>query len=142
MISHILSVNAGSSSLKVSVYAVETSHVERSHHHDPLPKLMAHAMVSNLTAPPARLVYWRGLKKITDHTSYSILSCDDAFKSIMDTFLADDELTAVSSPASISHVCHRIVHGGDMLPGFEIDQKTMKHLAILTDLAPLSVCQS
>lgn len=137
MISIILSVNAGSSSLKVSLYAVETSHVERSHHHDPLPVLLAHASMSNLTAPPAHLKYWRGSKKVKDQTSYLISSCDDAFKCIVDTFLNDGELRAVSTPQSISYVCHRIVHGGELKSGNEISRDTMIQLDMLTDLAPL-----
>ena len=52
----ILSINAGSSSVKITVYRPPES--ASSNHPDPIP--LANASIDNITAPPAHLTYTLG----------------------------------------------------------------------------------
>jgi len=125
----ILSVNAGSSSLKVSVYKVEARGSE--------PEQLAEAQLSGLTAPPVRLSYRRGAHRIHDREVAAVADAPQAFAYILQQLQDDDGLPAVSSPASFSHACHRVVHGGDYAAAHELDAATYEQLQELTALAPL-----
>ncbi|KAH8675301.1 Acetokinase family-domain-containing protein [Xylariales sp. PMI_506] len=126
----ILSINAGSSSVKISVFSAEQNQA---------PSQLAEAELSGLTAPPAELKYVRGAvsvykgKKVEE----DIGSQDDAFKVILKVLIDDPELPQVSSKEDIAIACHRVVHGGDYDSSRVINQDTYHHLEALTDLAPL-----
>lgn len=128
----ILSINAGSSSVKISVY--------QSQGKDQDPKQLAETQVSGLTAPPAKYSYARGsIKKKSEQVDRSIGSQDDAFTFLLDQLVTDEGLTEISCREDINVTCHRIVQGGNYQDARLINSDTMQHLEELTDLAPLYV---
>ncbi|KAI4870461.1 acetate kinase [Hypoxylon rubiginosum] len=127
----ILSINAGSSSVKISVYTTR---------HRELPKQLAEAEISGLTAPPAQLSYVRGDVQVFKNVpppDGKIESQDDAFKAILDVLTGDRELPEIATKSDISIACHRVVHGGDYQTAKVITQDTYDHLGKIADLAPL-----
>ena len=125
----ILSINSGSSSVKVSVYK---SAIQG---HPPIQ--LADASISNLTSPPAQLTYERGSEKIKNQELQGIQSNEDACERILDHLVHDEGLAEISGRDDITHACHRVVHGEEYPAAHVIDQDTYHHLQDLTDLAPL-----
>lgn len=123
----ILSINSGSSSVKVSVYKTQGNQP---------PAQLAEVQLSGLTAPPATLYYQRGSQKENQQVD-GISSHDDAFERILARFIDDADLREISSKDGIEYICHRVVHGGDYPNAHLIDSETYHHLEDLTDLAPL-----
>jgi acetate kinase len=126
----ILSINAGSSSVKVSVYS--TTHTSSAD-----PKELAVVQIDGLTAPPATFKYERGEEKIKGKELEEITSQEDAFKYILDHLTNDDGLPEISNKDDIEWATHRVVHGGDYARPQVIDQGTFEHIEELSDLAPL-----
>jgi acetate kinase len=126
----ILSINAGSSSVKISAYTAERNSG---------PRQIAEAQISGLTAPPAKLKYSRYDKKIAkdQQVSQNIEGQDAAFSFLLDTLINDAELREINSKKDLAIACHRIVHGGDYRESRIITQDTYHHLEELSDLAPL-----
>ena len=128
----ILSINAGSSSVKISVYSAEQNQK---------PKQIAEAQVSGLTAPPAKLDYSRGetsVKKDEEIPKDTKLENQgDAFALLLQTLVDDEHLTEIRERDAIAIACHRIVHGGDYPRPQVISDETFAHLEELSDLAPL-----
>jgi acetate kinase len=125
----ILAVNAGSSSVKVSVYTTE----QRSP-----PARIAEAQVSGLTAPPTALKYERrGTTVIKNREVGEKVSQRDAFSIILDTLIEDNDLPDIKSKDDIGILCHRVVHGGDYTKSRLISGGTYDELQSLNDLAPL-----
>lgn len=126
----ILSINAGSSSVKISVYSAEAG--------EP-PTELAEAQVDGLTAPPTKFNYTRGGKKVAkgEKLEQRIETQDDAFKFLLDKLIDDKELVEMGKKEQISHACHRIVHGGSYSSSQIITKETYQHIEALTDLAPL-----
>lgn len=127
----ILSINAGSSSVKISVYSVEQKREA--------PKQLADAQVAGLTAPPATLTYQRGSKKIKGQGIGGINGQQDAFNYILNHLVNDKALSEIQNKDNITHACHRVVHGGDFPEAHVIDSDTYHHLEELTDLAPFTM---
>ena len=125
----ILSINAGSSSVKISVYTVNKP--------GQAPKQLADTQIAGLTAPPATLTYERGSEEIRGKEINDINGQQDAFSYILNHIVNDEGLSEVSNRDNISHACHRVVHGGDYPEAHVIDSDTYHHLEDLTDLAPL-----
>lgn len=125
----ILSINAGSSSVKISVYKAEKS--------SSTPTQLAEVTVEGLTAPPAKLKYSRGDQKIKGQQLSNIDSQEDAFKYILEHLQKDDGLPELSKVEDIHFSCHRVVHGGDYPRAQIIDKETYHHIEELSDLAPL-----
>ncbi|KID86288.1 acetate kinase [Metarhizium guizhouense ARSEF 977] len=126
----ILSINAGSSSVKISAYSAERNGHLRQ---------IAEAQVSGLTAPPAKLKYSRYGKAIAKdkQAGQKIQGQDDAFSVLLDTLINDGELREITSKNDLAIACHRIVHGGDYTESRTITRDTYHHLEKLSDLAPL-----
>lgn len=126
----ILSVNAGSSSVKVSVYSAEL-------HQSPVQ--LAEAQVSGLSAPPIQLTYTRDGKTVTKNKEVGreAISQSDAFDIIVKTLVDDADLTQIKSKDDVGIICHRIVHGGDFSKPQLITTETKNHIEDLNDLAPL-----
>ena len=123
----ILSINAGSSSLKITLFAVKGKALEK----------IAATAVSGFTAPPAKETQsWRGRSDQTRELP-DIKSHNDAFQHILQTFLEDKDLTEVAGKDDIAHACHRVVHGGDFAEDQLIDENTYHKIEELEDLAPL-----
>lgn len=126
----ILSINAGSSSVKISVYKASSDNSQ-------IPSQLAEAVVEGLTAPPAKLNYTRGDKKIKGKELENIGSQEDAFRYVLDHLTNDDGLTELKDKDDIRFTCHRVVHGGDYPKSQVIDRETYHHIEELSDLAPL-----
>jgi acetate kinase len=125
----ILAVNAGSSSVKVSVYTTEQR--------EP-PAQIAEVQVSGLTAPPTALKYQRGSTTVIKSREVGDkVSQRDAFGIILDTIIGDNDLPDIKSKDDIGILCHRIVHGGDYTKSRLITGGTYDELQSLNDLAPL-----
>ncbi|KAK3394554.1 Acetokinase family-domain-containing protein [Podospora didyma] len=126
----ILSINAGSSSVKVSVYSAEAGQP---------PVQLAEATVSGLTAPPAKLDYSRGGQTVSKDSEVAdkTLSQRDAFNVLLETLIGDRDLHQINGKEDIDIICHRIVHGGDFAKPQIISDETFHHLEKLNDLAPL-----
>lgn len=125
----ILAINAGSSSVKVSVYKCLGEHGS--------PDRLAQVQIAGVTALPASLSYERGPQKIKNRQLGDIKGQGDAFEYIL-KYLVDDEcLPEVTTKDDISHTWHRVVHGGDYPAAHVMDSDTYHYLEDLTDLAPL-----
>jgi acetate kinase len=126
----ILSINAGSSSVKISVYSAEQGQE---------PKELAETQIDGLTAPPPQLKYTRGGELIAKGKKLDeeIKTQNDAFKYMLDELINDKELKAITKKEDIAISCHRVVHGGDYDEPKIINEDTYHHLEALTDLAPL-----
>lgn len=141
----ILSVNAGSSSLKISLYRRDgrgrSTRQPMGRRDDPVDLLLT-SSISSMSAPPALFTFQlvsheqgREVKKepvdgVKDHTS--------AFEH----FLRYLKQEASIDREEIVHVCHRVVHGGDYLEPVVISEESYHHIERLSDLAPLWVYRS
>jgi len=123
----ILAINAGSSSVKVSVFSY-SAHAQTR---------IADIQVSGLTAPPAKLTYERGDVKIKDKPLDSVEGQEGAYEYILNHLISDPDLHELQAVADIEFACHRVVHGGDYDRPTRIDHDTMRQLESLSDLAPL-----
>ncbi|TVY81573.1 putative acetate kinase [Lachnellula suecica] len=126
----ILSINAGSSSVKISIYSASEGQP---------PKELAETQIDGLTSPPPKLKYTRDSKTIckAQKIDRDISTQNDAFKYMLDQLINDADFTAISKKEDIAIACHRVVHGGDYDTPKIINQDTYHHLEQLTDLAPL-----
>src|SRR5579862_587521 len=118
----ILAVNAGSSSIKYSVYEKTSSNSVR---------LTAAASISGLTAPPSKFTY-----SLYDPSGKD----SDAFKYFVDFLTGGkgrEKEEQVLDLKTITVVCHRIVHGGPEPEPLIITEDELHHLDALSDLAPL-----
>lgn len=126
----ILAINAGSSSVKVSVYKGSSKDVE--------PPMLAEISVAGLTAPPAKLSYKRGDQNIKGQDiEGGVDGQEGAFEYVLKYLLNDDGLPELKQKEDIEFACHRIVHGGDYDHATRIDRDTYHRLEELSDLAPL-----
>ncbi|KAJ8108224.1 hypothetical protein OPT61_g8322 [Boeremia exigua] len=126
----ILAINAGSSSVKISVY-------KTSENKPDVPEQLAEASVDGLTAPPAQLKYSRGGETIKGKELEGISSQKDAFTYILEYLTQDKGLPELNNKDDIHFTCHRVVHGGDYPRSQVIDKETYHHIEELSDLAPL-----
>ena len=137
----ILSVNAGSSSIKYSLYEKTNSN---------LVNILLDASISGLTAPPSQFTYTlydttsqtRESKEIESYKAEEIdvSNHEDAFRYFLE-FLKSGKgrktKGGVIELDRISVVCHRIVHGGPEPRPLIITQQELHRLDELSDLAPL-----
>ncbi|KAL8825064.1 MAG: hypothetical protein Q9170_007945 [Blastenia crenularia] len=128
----ILSINAGSSSVKVSTYKTTTNSPATQR-----PLQLAEAQISGLTAPPATFTCAASSTHIKDKEIQDINSQEDAFEYILNHLTSLDSVPEISNKDNITHACHRVVHGGDYPDAHIIDEDTYHHLEDLTELAPL-----
>jgi acetate kinase len=132
----ILSINAGSSSVKLSLYSASRG--------DPHTELILNSSISGLTSPPAAFSYKHAnnssaSSNVTSKELPDVKSQDDAFKYFLEHMSNDKELKEVKSGEDISFACHRIVHGGDYTKAVVLKDDSLNYLEELTDLAPLFV---
>ncbi|KAI4212823.1 MAG: hypothetical protein LQ351_004526 [Letrouitia transgressa] len=125
----ILGINSGSSSVKISVYQAEEATSQ--------PKELVDAQISGLTAPPTKLKYTRQPQRTDSRVLEKIESNQEAYRYLVQHCISDDGLPQLKNWDSITHVCHRVVHGGDYPAAQVIDNDTLHHLRRLTDLGPL-----
>ncbi|KAI0783688.1 Acetokinase family-domain-containing protein [Abortiporus biennis] len=142
----ILSVNAGSSSLKISLYRLTESFRNA---YDPSPtsdpvQLLLTSNVTSISSPPASFSF-----SVSDSASASLTLAPNTQAKKQPVDSIKDHATAFShfldylkSQANIGreqivHVCHRVVHGGDYFEPVVINQESYQHIERLSDLAPL-----
>ncbi len=127
----LLSINAGSSSVKVSVYRVPEKGAS--------PEQIVETQIAGLTAPPAIFSYESRSQHVKhQELEEGVTSQDDAFRKMLDHLVADKEgAPEIQRREDIVLACHRIVHGGDYDDAQVITLDTYHHLESLTDLAPL-----
>ncbi|OAX84381.1 acetate kinase [Emergomyces africanus] len=123
----ILSVNAGSSSVKVTIYRFEIPPVK-----------LASAQVAGLTAPPCTFKNAQGVnREKNEEILEGISSPQEAFKYLLDHFVNDPDLKEVASKDDFAYICHRVVHGGDFETEAVITEDAYDYLQALKSLAPL-----
>jgi len=130
----ILSVNAGSSSIKLSLYSASFGST---------PVSLVKSSVSGLTSPPARFSYSNNANKghnVEDRESGEVTDQSSALGLFL-THLGRDESLREHGAGEIELVVHRIVHGGLFQDAVVLNQETIREVEHLTDLAPLySTC--
>ncbi|KAL5357852.1 Acetokinase family-domain-containing protein [Aspergillus floccosus] len=122
----ILSVNAGSSSVKLTFYTFGKT-----------PKEIANAQISGITAPPPTLKFTHGSITRKETLDEKLATPQAAFKSLLHRCFSDPALSEVASTDDLAYICHRVVHGGDYDHAVMIDDETYHKLEELEDLAPL-----
>ncbi|KAJ9206593.1 hypothetical protein DTO166G4_5208 [Paecilomyces variotii] len=122
----LLSVNAGSSSVKITFYTMTKP-----------PKTIANVQVSGITAPPPKLKYQRGDVESKEELKEKLSTPQDAFKFLLDYCFKNEHLSEVASSDDLAYIVHRIVHGGDFGDAIEINDETFGQLKRIEDLAPL-----
>lgn len=125
----IISINAGSSSVKVTLFKTVED--------DAKIRELATANVAGVGSPPAKLTYSRADHKSITDLPKDATSHDDAFKCLLQAFVDDKGLTDVLKKEDIAYTCHRVVHGGDYKEYVVITDETYHHIENLEDLAPL-----
>ena len=127
----ILSINAGSSSVKISIFSASQG--------DSSPTLLASSQISGLTSPPPTFKYSRSdTSTIHDQAlSNQISDQNAAFQYILTHLINDESFPQISQLSDIALASHRVVHGGDYKTSQLITRETYHHLETLTDLAPL-----
>lgn len=128
----VLSVNAGSSSLKISLYRAESS-VKDDSDSEPIDLILT-SSISNISSPPAKFSF-----KVRNE---SASNKDEEPPSIKDhasafSYFLDCLKQAHVERTQIGHVCHRVVHGGDYTDPIVINDEAYTHIERLSDLAPL-----
>jgi acetate kinase len=130
---YILSVNAGSSSLKISLYEVCKTEGE-----NPVTLILS-SSITSISSPPAvvslKHVDAKGGEENLDVSGQpveTITSHEAAFSHFL-TLLNRSTLPT----EKITHVCHRVVHGGDFGDPIEIGKEEFERIERLSDLAPL-----
>ncbi|KAI0822474.1 acetate and butyrate kinase [Trametes gibbosa] len=133
----ILAVNAGSSSLKVSLFNRRTASWQSTSSSPEIVQLLLTSTITSISQTPAtfsfqlaahdtgREAHKVSVDDIKDHAS--------AFQHFLDYLKREGHIDR----DAIGHVCHRIVHGGDYLEPVVITNKTYHHIERLSDLAPL-----
>ncbi|KAK5462785.1 hypothetical protein LTS15_002497 [Exophiala xenobiotica] len=126
----ILSINAGSSSLKTTLYLEEGEDGDKT-----LSKL-ASAQITEINSLPAHLKYVRGSYKSTTELQ-DVKDHRNAFEHVLNAFLTDSEIPQAARKEDIQYACHRVVHGGSFEEDQLITKETFEKIEKLSDLAPL-----
>jgi acetate kinase len=122
MSSIVLCVNAGSSSLKVSLFAPSYDG----------PKHLATCNITSIGSDETS--FSSTSKDISDNEKdvKSIQDHDSALRHVLSHLFR-----TTTSIEDISHVCHRVVHGGEYKEHIKVDPNSLHQLEALTELAPL-----
>ena len=126
----ILSVNAGSSSIKLCLYAASFGST---------PVSLVKSSVSGLTSPPAKFSYTNHANKghnVDDKESVEATDQGSALELFL-RHLGCDENLKEHGAGEIELVVHRIVHGGLFRDAVLLSEETIREIEHLTDLAPL-----
>ena len=98
----ILAINAGSSSVKISVYRADRGQE---------PAELAETQIDGLTSPPPKLKYSRAGKSICKDKvlDQKISSQKEAVEFLLDQLIDDKDLKEITKRQDIHIVCHRVV---------------------------------
>jgi len=137
----ILSVNSGSSSLKISLFRI----LSREPSLAPV-ELVLESDTTSLTSPPAKFTFTvstasssdapPSLASVVDSSEIPAKDISD-HKSAFAFFLKHLRERAGYEEGAVSKVCHRVVHGGGYRAPVAIDDESYGQLEKLSDLAPL-----
>lgn len=127
----ILAINAGSSSLKITIFKTDDGKKSGE------VVQLATAEMAGLSDSTKKFTYKRTGKEERKQDLRDIQSHRIAFQYIWKYFQTVDDLHEVTSKDDITHVCHRVVHGGDYKEAVVINQEAFHHIEALEDLAPL-----
>ncbi|KAF8575551.1 acetate kinase [Ramaria rubella] len=134
----ILAVNAGSSSLKLALFLLDTNNtLDSSEEPEPV-SLLATSSLSNIGTSEARLSYSLANLDSSKHQAnlpHSVSDHTAAFEHFLQTLFSDADFHY--ERRNITHVCHRVVHGGSFTDSVVIQKHTYERLEALSDLAPL-----
>ncbi|KAF9223440.1 acetate and butyrate kinase [Gyrodon lividus] len=126
----ILAVNAGSSSLKISLY-------QRVIQDPRTPRLLLSSSISSISSPPAKFDFnhagTTSAQKQEVPSESSIHDHETAFVHFLGRLKEDASIDS----REIHHICHRVVHGGDYTEPVIISEQSYHHIEKLSDLAPL-----
>ncbi|KAI1797384.1 acetate and butyrate kinase [Ganoderma leucocontextum] len=126
----VLATNAGSSSLKISLFKHDGTTPGSSH--DAL-QLLLTSTITNIFAPPARFSFALAGREAKKESVEGIKDHASAFAHFLDCLKREASIAR----NQIVHVCHRVVHGGDYLDPVVINEESYHHIERLSDLAPL-----
>lgn len=136
---YILSLNTGSSSLKISLYSYHPGQTGNAS--EPV-SLVLTSSISNISAPPAQFSFHlaspssdTSANRKKDPTGDAITDHESAFLH----FLEQLETQTSIDRSHINYICHRVVHGGGYKQSIIIDSESFHHIEALSDLAPLYV---
>lgn len=137
----ILSVNAGSSSLKISLYVLPSPNDQSQGNeatHEPVSFVLT-SSISNITAPPAQFAFELADPPSADDSSHTNSSSDAIgdHASAFHYFLHELDSQTSIKQKNIVYTCHRVVHGGDYSQPITITKSSYNHIEKLSDLAPL-----
>jgi acetate kinase len=139
----ILSLNAGSSSLKISLFERQSSGSTGFGSHAKPVKLLLNSSLDNLSSSPAKFSFGFVEQKESD-TSVQKEDVNDVtdHASAFSRFLAQLDKSERVDQKQIRYVCHRVVHGGDYKNPIIVSKEAYHHIEALTDLAPLYIFHS
>ena len=126
----ILSVNAGSSSIKLCLYSASFGSA---------PVSLVKSSVSGLTSPPAKFSYSNNANKrhtVEDRESADVTDQSSALRLFLGHFGQDESLKEHGT-GEVELVVHRIVHGGLFRDAVVLNKEAIREIELLTDLAPL-----
>ena len=126
----VLSVNAGSSSIKLSLYSASLGST---------PILLVKSSVSGLTSPPATFSYSNDAiadHRVVDQEVRDVTDQNSALGLFL-RHLARDESLREHGTGDVELVLHRVVHGGLFQEAVLLNEETIQEIGHLTDLAPL-----
>lgn len=122
----ILSINAGSSSVKATFYKLQNP-----------PVAVLDAQVSGITSPPQTLKYSTQTDTKKEQLKESLGTPPEAFKYLLQRCLTDSDIAQLAGADDLEFICHRVVQGGDYTQAIEINDETYHNLEKIEDLAPL-----
>ncbi|KAK6529967.1 hypothetical protein TWF281_009117 [Arthrobotrys megalospora] len=132
----ILSINAGSSSLKLKLFSIVQGD------NGLVPKLILESAISGITSMPAKFTFKNIENKehnIESQDLQDIQSATDAFEFFLEHLKGDDSGFGFERTNHITHICHRLVHGGEIgeRGPLVVNDRVVKELEELVTLAPL-----
>jgi acetate kinase len=131
----ILAINAGSSSLKISLFSLRSEHASSSN--SPV-NLILTSSLDGISSPPATFSFSfsdpsKSDKTIKKEKVEDVKDHASAFPHFLERLEKDGGI----KQDDIKNVCHRVVHGGDYEKPVIVSQEAYHHIEALTDLAPL-----
>ncbi|KAF5359706.1 hypothetical protein D9756_003217 [Leucocoprinus leucothites] len=125
---YILTVNTGSSSLKLSLFVPTENDAQPLVHH-------LTASITSISSPPATFT----VKPAEQAVSTTPEKHDDIHdhSAAFSRFLEFLERDCSIDKSKIGHVCHRVVHGGKYDEPVVVNEKSFSKISRLSDLAPL-----
>lgn len=135
----ILSVNAGSSSLKISLYRFVSSYtgMQTSAGTAEPVELLLVSNITNISAPPASFSFSLAAHESGREAKKEPVASIHGHASAFAHFLNYLKREASIDKSQIANVCHRVVHGGDYFEPVVITNESYEHIERLSDLAPL-----